>query len=127
MVDGTPVGRVSRRPGSCWSEVCGVLGGGGDGGGGGGVGMACAPGGLSAGGCAVALASGGGERRLADRAGRGRPGVVTDVVTRRGCWLRACRGGRRTGLDDVVTDVVTWRGHRGWFLAGVSRMWRSAR
>src|SRR6266498_552114 len=25
MVDGTPVGRVSRRPGSCWSEVCGVL------------------------------------------------------------------------------------------------------
>src|SRR6266508_6036501 len=25
MVDGTPVGRVSRRPGSCWSAVCGAL------------------------------------------------------------------------------------------------------
>src|SRR6266540_769220 len=112
MVDGTPVGRVSRRPGSCWSEVCGVLvedvadrdwlvavgaesaevdayaglvavvapllaqvsgvalgalvdghgapvRGGRDVDGGAGVGMACAPGGLSAGGCAVALASGG--------------------------------------------------------------------
>src|SRR6266545_6710472 len=46
-----------------------------------GVGVAGAPGGLAAGGCAVALAPDRGERRRADRARRGRLDVVTDVVT----------------------------------------------
>src|SRR5262249_37603448 len=117
MVDGTPVGRVSRRVSLCWSALCGVLvedvadrdwlgavGGGagpaevdayaglvavvaplltqvagaalgalvdGDGtpvrggrddDGWAGAGVAGAPSGLPAGGCAVALASGGNER-----------------------------------------------------------------
>src|SRR6266542_410800 len=46
-----------------------------------GVGVAGAPGGLAAGGCAVALPAGRGARGRADRARRYRLDVVTDVVT----------------------------------------------
>src|SRR6266508_2661747 len=49
------------------------------------VGVAGAPGGLTAGGCAVALPAGWGERGCTDRAHR-RLDVVTHVVTRR--WHR---------------------------------------
>src|SRR5882724_5055376 len=56
------------------------------------AGVSGAPGGLPAGGGAVALAADRGERGLADRAGGGRGGVgVTDVVTRRA--HRVPRGG----------------------------------